>query len=122
MIATVQFLLCSFVFAGCWAQREWSNRFSDANRHCSGDVITTKIGQVGLAITSVGAMMGASNAVGWFDDKEAELVLEFLGFDGSGLTSTKAIILFLVAGTTAIQARVIYSSWLKARSRASGGQ
>jgi hypothetical protein len=117
MIATIQFLLCAFVVVGCWGQRKLSNRFSNKNRFCPGDRITTIVGQCGLAVTMVGAFMGAGNATGWYDDKESAMVFGLFGFPECGITATQSIILFLTAGAGAIQARVLYSSWLKSRVR-----
>jgi hypothetical protein len=88
----MQLALALAVFVGLFLQRTMSRRFSSENRLCSGDVITTKLGQVGIACS-----IGATFAF-------ALEALELLQVD------VRYLALWFLAGQALMQVRSIYSS------------
>jgi len=73
-----QFLCAMMVFASKFGQRLFSPRFSSTNRVCSGDVVTTKIGQIGLATGAAAAFALGMEAFGWFQPSYQTIVLALL--------------------------------------------
>lgn len=90
----LQFFLAMTIFVSLFVQRFVSGRFSSNNRVCSGDVVTTKIGQVGLSISAIASFALGMEALGWFQ------------------AGYKAIIMVLLLGEALIGVRMIYSAHL----------
>lgn len=89
-----QFFLAATIFVSLFVQRLTSRRFSSANRVCSGDVVSTKIGQAGLAVSAVASFALGMEALGWFE------------------AHYKNMIMALLVGEAMIGVRMIYSAHL----------
>lgn len=89
-----QFFLSVIIFAAMFVHRLAGRRFQSSNRICSGDTITTKIGQLGLAVCAAAAFALGMEALGWFRAAYGEMVLVML------------------AGQAMIGVRIIYSAHL----------
>lgn len=93
-IDVLQFFLAALIFLGAFVQRSVGRRFQSSGRVCSGDVITTKVGQVGLAITAVAAFALGVEALGWLQ------------------AGYQAIVMALLTGEALISIRIMYSAHL----------
>lgn len=90
----LQFFLSMIIFASLFVQRIVSSRFSSSNRVCTGDTITTKLGQIGLAVSAAAAFALGMEALGWFQ------------------TQYQNMILALLVGEALVGVRMIYSAHL----------
>lgn len=90
----LQFFLCMLIFVSLFVQRMVSARFSSSNRVCTGDTVTTKVGQVGMAVSAAAAFALGMEALGWFQ------------------TQYQNMIMALLAGEALIGIRVLYSAHL----------
>lgn len=77
-IDVLQFFLAVTIFAAMFVRRQAGRRFQSSNRICSGDTITTKIGQLGLAVCAAAAFALGMEALGWFRAAYNEMVLVML--------------------------------------------
>ena len=77
-VDVLQFFLAMTIFVSLFVQRVVSRRFSSNNRVCSGDVITTKLGQVGLSVSAVAAFALGMEALGWFKAGHQHMVMTLL--------------------------------------------
>jgi len=77
-IDLLQFFLAMIIFASLFVQRIVSSRFSSSNRVCTGDAITTKLGQIGLAVSAAAVFALGMEALGWFQAHYHTMIIALL--------------------------------------------